>query len=80
MNFKLSVNDTTKSIKDAFRQHFKGLKIEFFMHDHKSREGSPKADMVVEDVPLKSLCPNFEATHLLISNKMTVAEVEGLFE
>ncbi len=36
--------------------------------------------MVTEDVPLKALCPDFKDTHVVVSNKMTVAEVEALFE
>jgi hypothetical protein len=80
MSFKLESNDTTKSARDRFRNQFPGLKIEFFNKGHARTEGSPKKDMVSEEIGLKKLSPKVEEIDLEISENMTVAEVEALFE
>ena len=80
MNFKLDITDSTKSARDKFRESFKGLKIEFFLNPHKSAQGSPKKDMVKEEVLLQSLNPGFQGAVVKISPSMTVAQVETLFE
>lgn len=80
MKFTLESTDTNKSVRDKFREAFKGLKIEFFVHPHGRTEGSPKRDMVVEETALKQLNPAFEPCTLEITEDMSVAELEALFE
>ena len=79
---KLEVKRTTRieALKEDFMDHFDGLKIEFFHHSHAHEQGSPKKDMVKDNVCLEDLNNALPEQTLEITGEMTVNQVEDLFE
>ncbi len=80
MELRIKSNSTTLQVKSAFANQFSGLKIEFFHKSHKEQEGSPKKDIVEDDVPLTSLNENLNAHEINITINQTVSKVEETFE
>ncbi len=80
MNLKVNGKSTTKELRDAFMDSFDGMKIEFFRHSHEHEEGSPKKDMVNEELSLSELNASIPELQLSIDEQMTVNQVEDLFK
>lgn len=79
---KIQVNSSTwsKELKDTIIDSFDGIKIEFFRHSHGHEQGSPKKDMVKENVQLGDLNSSITDQELDIDEGMTVNELEDIFE
>ena len=80
MEFKIHSDSHIDDIKTKFSNAFIGLKLEFFSKSHNRLEGSPKEDMVVENVHLSELNAALKNKELNISAKMKVSELETAFE
>lgn len=80
MEFKIYADSNIDDIKTKFSSAFAGLKIEFFSKSHNRLEGSPKDDMVVDNVHLSDLNPTIKSNELNISVAMKVSELERAFE
>lgn len=79
---KITINKTTSSfdVRREFADSYDGLKIEFFHHTHEHEIGSPKKDMIKEDVLLVNLSSESEGRDLVIEENMSVNQVEDIFE
>jgi G3E family GTPase len=67
-------------IKSAFTEKFPGLRIAFFKKSHEENEGSPKKDLILEDVNVADLNHRLVSTDIKWNKEMTVNEVEQYFE
>lgn len=81
MEIHIDPNQTVSDLKKAFHERFKNLKINFFYHDHKAGEGSPKADMVPGDTVLATLMDDAHEHEgdLTYKADMPIRELESLF-
>ena len=80
MELNIHSNSHINDVKSKFSNSFKGLKIEFFSKAHNSLEGSPKNDMVTENLHLSELNPNLKDKELNVTAAMKVSELEAAFE
>ena len=80
MNLQVNRNITTMDVKQAFAQRYAGLKLEFFNKAHGDHEGSPRKDMVEEEVLLSSLNPDMPDEALRVTANMKVSDLESAFE
>lgn len=80
MELQINKNDTTIDVKAAFGRRYPGLKIEFFHKPHGEHEGSPRRDMIEDEVKLSELSKAVDHDQLHISSSMKVQEVEAAFE
>ena len=80
MELKIHSNSHINDVKSNFSNAFKGLKIEFFSKSHNRLEGSPKDDMVSENVHLSELNPSLVDKEIHVSAAMKVSELESTFE
>ncbi len=80
MDLKVLKENTTTDVKAAFATKYKGLKLEFFYKAHEENEGSPKKDMVMDEIVLSKLNPDIHNDELHITPGMKVSELESAFE
>ncbi|MBT8327270.1 MAG: hypothetical protein KJP21_06070 [Bacteroidia bacterium] len=80
MKFIIQLDSQLDEIKAKFSDEFKGLKLEFFSKAHNKLEGSPKEDMVTENIALSKLNANLETKEIVIAKEMKVSELEAVFE
>lgn len=80
MELNIHSDSHIDDIKKKFSEAFKGLKIEFFSKAHNSLEGSPKEDMVIENIHLSQLNPTLKDKELRVIATMKVSELEALFK
>ncbi len=78
MDLHLDKNKTLFGIKGEFQDAFPNLKLEFFRHSHEEQEGSPKSDMITEDLSLESLLKDDTATHLSYNADITIGDFETM--
>ncbi len=74
----ISANSTLSSIRGEFTNLYPFLKLEFFTYPHSVHSGSPKKDLLKEDLILK---PTKKSTgnRIIVHDNMPVAELEQLF-
>ncbi len=80
MELKIHSDSNINDIKSKFSEAFTGLKIEFFTKSHDRLEGSPREDMVVENVHFSTLNPKIKDNELKVTAEMKVSELESAFE
>ena len=67
-------------IKAEFTKHFPFLKLEFFLHAHLDGLGSPKEDMIVDDLKLGEIRTIHNEGDIVINANMEVGHLEQSFE
>ena len=67
-------------IKSEFSKYFPFLKLEFFKHAHNNGLGSPKEDMIVEDLVLGDIRTIHNEGDIVIRDDMEVGLLEQKFE
>lgn len=80
MDLHLDKNKTLFGIKQEFQAAFPNLKLEFFKHGHDEHEGSPKSDMITEDLPLESLLKGDTSSHLSYNADITIGDFEAMLK
>ena len=80
MEIHIDDSKSLENIKTEFSDMFPFLKIEFFRHAHDTGSGSPKSDMITEDVALGSIRSKHNEGDIVITGSMEVGKVEQEFE
>jgi hypothetical protein len=76
----ITIHPKTKitQLQEEFHRRFPFLKLEFFKHAHQVHEGNAKRDLMSPADSAKVLSTQKENENLLISEDMTVTELEQL--
>ena len=80
MEIHISDNILIGEIKSKFSKQFPFLKLEFFKHAHDNGLGSPKEDMIVEDISLGKVRTIHNEGDIVIKPDMQVGALEQSFE
>jgi hypothetical protein len=73
---KITDHKTIAQIQEEFNELFPGLKIEFYVSQHDSKEGSPAADQLSTDLKIANVRSQHNEGDLVVDPSMTVAELE----
>jgi hypothetical protein len=79
-NLTIDASRKLSSIQEEFNTQFPYLKLEFFKHKYKVNGGSPKKDIISQDITLNQLLQNRKADDIVITPDMLVFELEQLFQ
>ena len=79
---EIHIDDTKKleEIKNEFSKKYPFLKIEFFKNAHSEGNGSPKSDMISEDVAVGNIRTKHNEGDIAITGDMKVSDLEQQFE
>lgn len=79
---EIHISDTTLigEIKTEFSERYPFLKLEFFNHAHADGLGSPKEDMIVENMSLEKVRTIHNEGDIVIIPDMEVGVLEQIFE
>ena len=79
---EIHISDTTLigEIKTEFSERYPFLKLEFFNHAHADGLGSPKEDMIVENMSLEKVRTIHNEGDIVIKPDMEVGVLEQIFE
>lgn len=79
MHLNITDNIRIEEVKDAFKEAFPGLKIEFVKNPHAEGVGSTKKEIIQNNPCLWEIRKFHIELPLDVKKNQTVAEVEGFF-
>jgi hypothetical protein len=77
---KISKTSTVQDILDQFNEQFSHLKLEIYLSDHDSRQGSRASDQMNHQTLLIEINPSLSEKNIEIKKEMSVAEFESLMK
>ena len=80
MTLRIDDHNAIAELQKTFSAKFPFLKLEFFTHAHRAKEGSLKKSMVDARTKLGDIRKQHNGGDLFIANDMTVSELERLME
>lgn len=76
MIVKIKKGNTIQQIKAAFHAQVPFLRIEFFHHSHDHGEGSPKSDMIADDIIISDISKTVIDGELIFNKEMKIEDIE----